>query len=218
MKGQKKHTTTTTKDDSQIEKKKIRGILFTEEETDLLLTLLLSSDLLSQGTNKMTPYGRIETWQNIHRIFNASPGFTTHTCVFSLLFLLCSVCLFLFSFFCCSNAKKKFCVPVRITSAPGWVNWTRLRRRWFRQRAADCCHHRIHPPCRSNWHQLFSNMLQPWPWKFLVCHHVAIAMRHPHQHHTKRYRNRNRCHLQYHTKRYRSCSMRQQIPCHRQMP
>lgn len=55
------------------QKKRARSKYFTVEETDFLLSLLMHSDLLSQKTNTNTPYGRVKTWEDLHRIFNASP-------------------------------------------------------------------------------------------------------------------------------------------------
>lgn len=56
------------------QKKKARSKYFTTAETDLLLSLLMQSDLLSQTTNKVTPYGRVKSWEDLHRIYNASPN------------------------------------------------------------------------------------------------------------------------------------------------
>lgn len=53
--------------------KKPRGKYFTVPETDFLLSLVLASDITSQVTNKITPYGRLRTWEDIERIYNSSP-------------------------------------------------------------------------------------------------------------------------------------------------
>lgn len=53
-------------------KKKCRSI-FNVPETDLLLELVMSSDVLSMTTNKLTPYGRLRNWEDIANAYNASP-------------------------------------------------------------------------------------------------------------------------------------------------
>lgn len=52
---------------------KKRGKYFSSPETDLLLELVMQSDLCSQVTNKITPYGRLRTWEDIEKVYNASP-------------------------------------------------------------------------------------------------------------------------------------------------
>lgn len=56
--------------------KKKRSAPFTIHETDLLLNLIVGSDLNTMVTNKLTPYGRLKNWQDVHRAFNASAEVT----------------------------------------------------------------------------------------------------------------------------------------------
>lgn len=53
---------------------KKRSIKFSQRETDLLCTLVVSSDVLSNVTNKITTFGRLACWEDIATVFNASPG------------------------------------------------------------------------------------------------------------------------------------------------
>lgn len=114
-----KKTKAATGDDKENEKKKSRSTFFTEEETDLLLSLLMASELLSQATNKITPNGRIKSWQDLHRIFNSSPGVHVSFCVFVSLF---SLVYFFSVFFLFSNAKKKCCALECTIFGLDWAN------------------------------------------------------------------------------------------------
>lgn len=57
----------------QDDEKQTRAARFTESETDLLLDLWMNSALSSAQTNKLSPYGRLQTFEDIARIFNQSP-------------------------------------------------------------------------------------------------------------------------------------------------
>lgn len=65
--------------------KKQRSAPFTPIETDLLLGLIVASDLNTMVTNKTTPYGRLKNWQDIHRAFNAAAN--VNVCIFLFVFL-----------------------------------------------------------------------------------------------------------------------------------
>lgn len=54
--------------------KQTRSKRFSQIETDLLCRLVLSSDINSMVTNKMTVHGRLSDWEDIARVFNSSPG------------------------------------------------------------------------------------------------------------------------------------------------
>lgn len=73
--------------------KKARSVYFTTAETDLLLSLLMQSDILSQATNKVTPYGRLKSWGDLHRVYNASPNVNVCFCPISSLSLCLSLAL-----------------------------------------------------------------------------------------------------------------------------
>lgn len=64
--------------------KRKRSAPFTTHETDLLLNLIVGSDLNTMVTYKITPYGRLKNWQDVHRAFNASADVTV--CIFLFIF------------------------------------------------------------------------------------------------------------------------------------
>lgn len=66
----------------ETEPKKPRSAAFTVIETDLLLGLIVASDLNTMVTNKMTPYGRLKNWQDIHRAYNAAAN--VNVCIFDI--------------------------------------------------------------------------------------------------------------------------------------
>lgn len=58
--------------DANVENVK-RSARFTQLETNLLCSLVIDSDLNTNVTNKLTKYGRLAGWDDIARVFNASP-------------------------------------------------------------------------------------------------------------------------------------------------
>lgn len=83
--------------------KSTRAKRYTQFETDLLCDLVLASDINTMVTNKITPYGRMRGWEDIARIFNATPDVTVSCLSF--------ICVFSFSLFssqCMLNAHYVF--------------------------------------------------------------------------------------------------------------
>lgn len=65
--------------------KSTRSKRFSQVETDLLCDLVLSSDINTMVTNKITPYGRLRGWDDVARSFNASAHVTvSYFCVICL--------------------------------------------------------------------------------------------------------------------------------------
>lgn len=60
-------------DDKENDEKQTRSARFTAAETDLVLDLWMNSALSSAQTNKLSPYGRLQTFDDIARMFNQSP-------------------------------------------------------------------------------------------------------------------------------------------------
>lgn len=91
--------------------KSTRSKRYSQGETDLLCDLVLASDINTMVTNKITPYGRMRGWEDIARVFNASPDVTVSfkfcICVFSL--LLSGVSSSLFLFLSDSNERMSNC-------------------------------------------------------------------------------------------------------------
>lgn len=172
-----------------VSQKNRRSARFSEAETDLLCNLIVASDVNTSTTNKMTPYGRLKSWEDITRMFNASPNVIV-LWVFFFVFIHSFKPFFpiQFNLSCFSNANNVYSANVPTISDPACRNYARIRSNVYPLQVVDIYHRPIHQKCLSYWRMLCVLTVRQLAWNCLVWLQLATAMCPMHRYSTPMHR------------------------------